>query len=85
MFKIVENKLVNDFWFKDFKKSLEFINKVWELAEEYNHHPDILLYNYRKVKIILFTHSDSKITQKDYDLAKKIEELIYLITKNNEF
>ena len=55
------------------------------MAEEYSHHPDILLYNYRKVKIILFTHSDSKITQKDYDLAKKIEELIYLITKNNEF
>jgi len=40
-----------------------------------DHHPDIFIHSYKKVKIYLFTHSENKITEKDYLLARKIDEL----------
>ena len=45
------------------------------LAEKMNHHPDLFIHSYKKLKITLFTHSENKITDKDYDLAKKIDEI----------
>ncbi len=41
-----------------------------------NHHPDILLYSWNKVKITISTHSEGGITDKDFQLAEKIEGLI---------
>lgn len=77
MFKIIENKLEKEFICKDFIEGLEFIKEVWQLAEKHNHHPDILLYDYKRVRITLFTHSSNEVTQKDYDLAKEIEKLTF--------
>lgn len=68
------NNLRREFKFKDFKEALDFVNKVGELAEEANHHPDIEL-SWGKVVINLITHSEGKITEKDYALAKKIDTL----------
>ena len=45
------------------------------LAEEMNHHPDVLIHGYKLVKVMLFTHSLNSITDKDYELAKKIDEI----------
>ena len=72
----VENqKLVKEFTFNNFTEAVEFTNKVVPIAEEANHHPDIFIHSYKKVKIILFTHSEGKITDKDYNLAGKIDSL----------
>ena len=73
-FSYSDNSIVKKFQFKDFKESMEFVNKVAELAEEIEHHPDILI-NYNIVKIILTTHNEDGITNKDIKLAKEINSL----------
>lgn len=68
------NSLVKDFQFPDFKGSLYFVNKVGELAQENNHHPDILI-SYNLVRLTLTTHSEHTLTEKDFDLALKIDQI----------
>lgn len=75
MWTIKDNKLVRDFEFKDFKEALDFVNKVGELAEKANHHPDIFLYDYKKVRLTLTTHSQGGVTDKDRDLAQSIDNI----------
>ena len=71
-----DNKLTREFKFNNFKDALLFINKVADISEKYNHHPEI--YNvYNRVKLSLCTHDKgSVITDKDYNLAQKIDELL---------
>lgn len=69
------NYLRRDFEFADFKEAMIFINKVAELAEEMNHHPD-WSNSYNKLTIKLFTHDKNSITEKDYSLAKAIDNLV---------
>lgn len=72
MWEEENNSLVREFGFKDFRAALDFVNKVGELAEEANHHPDIEL-GWGRVKIRLTTHSEGKVTDKDRNLAKEID------------
>ena len=69
-----KDSLIKEFKFDDFMQALAFVNKVGALAENANHHPDIFL-SWGKVKISLKTHSENKITEKDYALAKDIDAL----------
>ncbi|NWF90595.1 MAG: 4a-hydroxytetrahydrobiopterin dehydratase [Ignavibacteriaceae bacterium] len=71
-----ETQIVKDFKLKDFKEAMVFVNKVADIAELLNHHPDILLYGWNKVKISISTHSEGGITRRDFELAEKIESLI---------
>jgi 4a-hydroxytetrahydrobiopterin dehydratase len=72
----VENKfLTREFKFYNFLEAIEFVNKVSSLAENIDHHPDILIHSGNKVRIMLFTHSENKLTYKDYSLAEMIDEL----------
>jgi 4a-hydroxytetrahydrobiopterin dehydratase len=73
--EIIEKKLTKNFEHNDFAEALSFINKIGVLAEEMNHHPDILLYDYKFVRITLFTHSKKMITNLDQELAEKIDKL----------
>ena len=68
------NELTKEFNFNDFKSALDFVNKIGEVAEHKNHHPDIEL-GWGKVKVTLTTHSEGKVTQKDHDLAQKIDKI----------
>jgi 4a-hydroxytetrahydrobiopterin dehydratase len=74
MWQEADNSLSQTFVFKDFKTALQFVNAAGELAEEHNHHPDIEL-GWGKVKIILRTHSEGKVTDKDRQLAAAIDTL----------
>ena len=60
--------------FSDFASALEFVNKVGESAEEFDHHPDIDI-RYNKVSLVLSTHSEGGLTTKDFQLAEKIDEI----------
>jgi 4a-hydroxytetrahydrobiopterin dehydratase len=71
-----EGKLVKEFQFNNFTEAVDFINNILPIAEENNHHPDILLHSYKMVKIMIYTHDENKITDKDYKLAEDIESLI---------
>lgn len=63
------------FKFKDFKEAMAFVNKVAEVAEAMDHHPDILI-SYHTVQISVFTHSEGGLTEKDFALAKKINQIV---------
>ena len=63
-----------EFTFPDFKEALAFVNKVGEIAEAKQHHPDIML-SYGKVQISLTTHDADGLTEKDFDLAKEIDKI----------
>lgn len=72
--EISEGKLVKKFEFDDFAGALTFVNKVGELAESENHHPDIS-FGWGYVEITLFTHSENAITEKDKQLSQAIDDL----------
>ncbi|HEU5141108.1 MAG TPA: 4a-hydroxytetrahydrobiopterin dehydratase [Bacillales bacterium] len=69
-----EGQLEKTFTLDDFKASLAFVNKVGELAEGANHHPDILI-QYNKVTLSLVSHDAGGITDKDFGLAGEVEKL----------
>ena len=73
--KIIEGRLQRGFEFQDFKEAVNFVNRILPLAEKMNHHPNIFIHSYNKVKIILFTHEENKVTEKDNILASKIDGL----------
>ena len=68
------DSITKDFSFNNFKESLDFVNKVGEIAEKLGHHPDIMI-NYNLVRLSLTTHSEKGLTRKDFDLAKEIDKL----------
>lgn len=71
-----EGKCVSkEFIFKDFKEALEFVNKVGDIAESEQHHPDIKIYEYNKVSIKLSTHSIGGLSQNDFIVAVKINAI----------
>ena len=65
------SRLVN---FNNFKEAMEFVNKVADEAEKMDHHPDMNI-SYDKVELTLTTHSEGGLTEKDFTLAKKINQL----------
>lgn len=74
--KVLDNiKLQREFHFKDFKEAMEFVNKVADIANAEEHHPDIYIF-YSVVKIELWTHAISGLFKNDFILAAKIEKLL---------
>lgn len=69
-------KILRQFEFKNFKEALAFVNQVGELAEELNHHPNILLHDYRKVSLTVWTHSVGGLSENDFVLASQIDSLL---------
>ena len=73
---IYSNKqITKEFKFVAFKEALAFVNKAGNAAEEMDHHPDIIMHSWNKVKISISTHSEGGVTDKDFQLAQKIESL----------
>lgn len=61
---------------KNFVKSLELINQVGQLAEDEQHHPDLHLTGYRNVRIELTTHAIGGLSENDFIVAAKINQLL---------
>lgn len=72
--RIKDEKLYKRFEFGDFSQSLSFVNKVGELAERADHHPDIT-FGWGYAEIELTTHDTSGLTRFDFSLAAKIDEV----------
>lgn len=68
------NQIEKIYSFKDFVDAISFVNMVALISEKVDHHPDILIFSWNKVKISISTHSEGGVTEKDFDLAKKIDE-----------
>jgi len=74
MWQTDNNKLTKIFTFADFASALNFVNKIGQLAESANHHPDIEL-SYGKVVVHLSTHETGGVSDKDEKLAKEIDKI----------
>jgi 4a-hydroxytetrahydrobiopterin dehydratase len=67
--------IVREYKLADFAAAIAFINRVAEVAERANHHPDILLHGWNKVRLELSTHSEGGLTEADFALAAEIDGL----------
>jgi 4a-hydroxytetrahydrobiopterin dehydratase len=66
--------IVKSFDRGDFVGSVKFVDSLVEPAEEMNHHPDIAI-SWSQVEVAISTHSEGGLTENDFELAKKVEEL----------
>jgi len=69
-----EHHLSKTYRFKDFRESLEFVNRVGALAEQQGHHPDIC-FGWGTAEIRIWTHKIDGLTESDFVLAAKIDKL----------
>jgi 4a-hydroxytetrahydrobiopterin dehydratase len=70
----VDGALEREFRFRDFAEALAFVNRVGELAERENHHPDIAIH-WNTVTLRWWTHVRDAITDRDAELASRSAEL----------
>src|SRR5713226_4875480 len=70
-----EGKLMRDVKVKNFKEALALVNGIGDLAEQEGHHPDLCIHGWNHVKIELSTHSIGGLSDNDFILAAKINEL----------
>ena len=69
------NTISRTFSFRNFTESMGFANALAGLAEEQNHHPSMLI-DFKTVALVLTTHSEGGVTEKDIELAKRIDTLV---------
>jgi 4a-hydroxytetrahydrobiopterin dehydratase len=68
-------RIRRDWRVKDFATALDFFRRVGEVAESEDHHPDLHLTGYRNVVLELSTHAVGGLTENDFILAAKIDQL----------
>lgn len=68
-------RIRKDWTVKNFMAGIDLFNRIAQLAEEDNHHPDVHLESYRKLWIELWTHAIGGLSENDFILAAKIDEL----------
>ncbi|HEX8714765.1 MAG TPA: 4a-hydroxytetrahydrobiopterin dehydratase [Solirubrobacteraceae bacterium] len=66
--------IVRDYELADFVAAIELVQRVAARAEAANHHPDILVHGWNKVRLTLSTHSEGGLTEADFALAERIDE-----------
>jgi len=69
------DEIVREWKFDDFAAAIAFVNRVAEVAEEANHHPDIFLHGWNKVRLSLTNHSAGGLTETDFVLAGRFDGL----------
>lgn len=69
-------KIEKKYHFVDFKRALTFVNEVGDIAEFEGHHPDINLHDWNKVTISLSTHAVKGLSENDFIMAAKIDQII---------
>lgn len=70
------DEIVRDFKFDDFAQAIAFVNRVADAAEAANHHPDILVHGWNRVRLSVTNHSQGGLTDADFSLAKTIDGLV---------
>lgn len=72
----VEGKLTRNIKLANFKEALALVNRIGDLAEQEGHHPDLTIHSWNQVRIELYTHSIKGLSDNDFILAAKINELL---------
>ena len=71
-----EGKVIRKFQFKNFREAIDFVNNVAEIAESENHHPNIAVYGWNKVKLTFFTHAIKGLSENDFIMAAKVNQML---------
>ncbi len=71
----IDKSIEKEYKLKTFADAIAFVVKVGLEAEKIDHHPDLLLHSWNKVKITLSTHSLGGVTGDDFKLAQIIDEI----------
>ncbi len=71
----LNNSIEKEYTLKTFADAVALIVKIGIEAEKMDHHPDLLLHSWNKVKVILSTHSEGSVTANDFKLAQTIDEI----------
>ena len=74
LWQILGGKLAREFKFKNFKDALGLANRIGDLAESVNHHPDLHV-AWGMLKVEIYTHKINGLTESDFVLAAKIDQL----------
>ncbi|HEX3692195.1 MAG TPA: 4a-hydroxytetrahydrobiopterin dehydratase [Solirubrobacteraceae bacterium] len=69
------SSIVREWKLADFAAAIAFVNRVAEAAEAADHHPDVHLHGWNKVRLELSTHSQGGVTHADLDMARQIDAL----------
>jgi 4a-hydroxytetrahydrobiopterin dehydratase len=69
------DEIVREWRFENFAEAIGFVTRVAEVAEEANHHPDIFVHGWNKVKLSLTNHSAGGLTEMDFDMAARFDAL----------
>ena len=67
--------IVREWKFEDFAQAMGFVNRVAEAAEDVNHHPDILVHGWNRVRLSVTNHAEGGLTEADFALAGMIDGL----------
>jgi 4a-hydroxytetrahydrobiopterin dehydratase len=70
------NEIVRDLKFEDFAAAMAFVNRVADAAEAANHHPDILVHGWNRVRLAVTNHAQGGLTEADFALADRIDGLV---------
>lgn len=73
--KIENNRLTKEYKFKNQAELAAFFLKIAKISDENDHHPDVTIKNCSVLTLELYTHTEKKISELDYSLAKKIDLL----------
>jgi 4a-hydroxytetrahydrobiopterin dehydratase len=68
-----DGRLRKQFTFRTFLRAIAFVNSVAYVSEAAGHHPDVTI-NYNKVTLRVITHSEGALTDRDFGLARQIDE-----------
>jgi 4a-hydroxytetrahydrobiopterin dehydratase len=68
-------EIVREWKLEDFGDAMRFVNRVAEAAEEANHHPDIFIHGWNKVRLSLTNHAAGGLTDADFEMARRIDGL----------
>lgn len=74
--RVEGGSIVRDLQFSDFASAIAFVNRVADAAEGANHHPDILVHGWNRVRLTLSTHSAGGVTAADLALAASLDALV---------
>ncbi|MDQ1281083.1 MAG: 4a-hydroxytetrahydrobiopterin dehydratase [Thermoproteota archaeon] len=73
--KQVADTIEKNYKFRNFRQAIEFVNRIADVADAEDHHPDILLWNWNNVKLTLTTHTLNGLSEKDFEVAAKIDKI----------
>ena len=74
--RIEDDAIVRDLELDGFTAAIALVNDIAVLAEEANHHPDLLVHGYKRLRVTLTTHSEGGVTENDLQMAERIDALL---------